>query len=87
MLIQNGADVNAVDEFEQTALHIAALEGHVDIVEVLLQNGADVNAVDISAKRTAFDYSVHLLMSVAYSNYCALALRSTRRLSMMIDLN
>ena len=35
-----------------TALHEAALEGHVDVVKVLIQNGADVNAVD-AVKKTA----------------------------------
>ena len=44
-MIQNGADVNAVDEDKQTALHIAACKGHVDVAKVLIQNGADVNAV------------------------------------------
>ena len=46
MLIQNGADVNAVDKDKWTALHYAAQNGHVDVVKVLLQNGANVNAVD-----------------------------------------
>ena len=45
VLIQNGADVNAVDEYKFTALHLAARHGHVDIAKVLIENGADVNAV------------------------------------------
>jgi hypothetical protein len=46
MLIQNGADVNAVQKTNWTALHWAANYRHVDVVKVLIQNGADVNAVD-----------------------------------------
>ena len=45
-LIQNGADVNAVNKAGWTALHYAALLGHVDIAKLLLQNGADVDATD-----------------------------------------
>ena len=46
LLIQNGADVNAVDEAHRTSLHCATLEGHVDVAKLLIQNGADVNAVN-----------------------------------------
>ena len=46
MLIENGADVNAVTESKWTALHFAAKKGHVDVAKVLIQNGADVNAVE-----------------------------------------
>ena len=47
VLIQNGADVNAVDKDKWTALAQRMQEaGHVDVVKVLIQNGADVNAVD-----------------------------------------
>ena len=45
VLIQNSADVNAVQKIKCTALHSAAQGGHVDIAKVLLENGADVNAV------------------------------------------
>ena len=46
VLIQNGADVNAVEKDKWTALHLAARNGHVDVAKVLIQNGADVNAVE-----------------------------------------
>ncbi len=46
VLIQNGADVNAVDENKQSALHHAAEYGDVELAKVLLENGADVNAID-----------------------------------------
>ena len=48
VLIQNGTNVNAVDIWKQSALHVAARNGHVDVdvVSVLLRNGASINAVD-----------------------------------------
>lgn len=38
-----GADPNAQDNFENTPLHYACLEGHKSIVKTLLRYGADVN--------------------------------------------
>ena len=46
VLLENGADVNAVEQNKATALHYAAATGYADIAKVLLLNGADVNAVD-----------------------------------------
>eukprot|EP00938_MAST-03A_sp_MAST-3A-sp1_P005039 g5039.t1 len=44
VLIQNGADVNAVEQNKQTALQYAAAFGHADVAKVLLQNSdADVD--------------------------------------------
>ncbi|KAI9847938.1 MAG: hypothetical protein M1837_001455 [Sclerophora amabilis] len=43
-LLGNGADVNAQDEINGTALHVASGNGHVAVVERLLKDGADVNA-------------------------------------------
>ena len=57
VLIQNGADVNAVNEDKETALHYAAWEGHVDVATLLIQNGVDVNAVD-QWKRTALHNAI-----------------------------
>ena len=55
MLLENGADVNAVDEGNWTALHRAAWKGHVDVVKVLIQNGVDVNAVDDEKATALYD--------------------------------
>ena len=41
-----GADVKAVLENGMTALHVAAIFGHIEIVELLIANGTDVNATD-----------------------------------------
>ena len=38
---EQGADVDALDIGDNTALHWAAMRGHVEIVNFLLQNGAD----------------------------------------------
>ncbi|WP_353275368.1 ankyrin repeat domain-containing protein [Wolbachia endosymbiont (group A) of Pipizella viduata] len=46
-LIQNGANVNAEDNFKSTPLHNAARNGHIDTVKVLIAKRADVNAKDI----------------------------------------
>ncbi|MDB4686662.1 ankyrin repeat domain-containing protein, partial [Akkermansiaceae bacterium] len=42
--LAKGADVNAkLTLFDETALHLAASEGHKEIVELLIVEGADVN--------------------------------------------
>ncbi len=46
LLIQRGADVNAVDPEGGSAILVAAFLGHVKIVDLLIQNGANVNAAN-----------------------------------------
>jgi ankyrin repeat protein len=48
LLIVYGADVNQRDRIGNTALHLAACTGHIDVVTVLLQAGTDVNAEDMA---------------------------------------
>jgi len=43
-LLNNRADVNAKDNYKQTALHFASQNGHKEVVVLLIANGADVNA-------------------------------------------
>jgi len=45
-LLEQGADVEARDQFGQTALYVAASRGHFVIVKRLLEAGADVGARD-----------------------------------------
>jgi ankyrin repeat protein len=41
LLLDNGADVNAVVKDGRTPLHLAARFGHREVVELLLKHGAD----------------------------------------------
>jgi len=45
-LLAAGANPNQLDEAGDTALHVAALQGHLDVVNALLEGGADANAKD-----------------------------------------
>ena len=48
-LIKNGADLNAVGSTKVdrcTALHVAAMNGHYDAIEMLLKHGADPTKLD-----------------------------------------
>ena len=40
-LLQNGADINAVDKENNTPLHEASRKGRLNVVQVLLAHGAD----------------------------------------------
>lgn len=44
--IDSGANVNAVDDDQNTALHLALAAGHKDAAETLLKAGANVNALN-----------------------------------------
>ena len=46
VLIAQGADVTAKDEYGKTPLHLAVERGGIDIVALLIAKGADVNAQD-----------------------------------------
>ena len=46
MLVQRGADVNAVGPFNWTPLHTAAYHGRNEIIEFLIKNGANPNTLD-----------------------------------------
>jgi len=41
--LNNGADINAVDEYGYSALHSAAEDGNLEIVKLLVEHGANVN--------------------------------------------
>ncbi|MBA0599699.1 hypothetical protein Gorai_005907, partial [Gossypium raimondii] len=45
-LLNEGVDVNSIDLDGRTALHIAACEGHVEVVKLLLVRKANIDARD-----------------------------------------
>ncbi len=53
ILVEGGADVNAVNQARFTALHGAAFRGLNEVLEYLVQHGANINAQDFLG-RTAF---------------------------------
>jgi uncharacterized protein len=53
LLIDAGAEVNAVNEAKFTALHGAAFRGLNEVIEYLVKHGANINAQDFM-ERTAF---------------------------------
>jgi ankyrin repeat protein len=53
VLVEAGADVNAVNEADYTALHAATFRGWNEIVQYLVEHGADINARDYRG-RTAY---------------------------------
>ncbi len=53
ILVEGGADVNAVNEADFTALHGAAFRGLNEVVEYLVAHGADIDARDFRG-RTAY---------------------------------
>jgi ankyrin repeat protein len=55
-LLAAGADVNARNEDDMTALHYAVSQGHPDVVRVLMLAGADPNRLD-RYERSPLDYA------------------------------
>ena len=46
----NHLDLDAQDEYRNTALHLACEEGHVEIIKALLEAGADRSTVNKEEK-------------------------------------
>ncbi len=57
IFLDNNADISVKDgHYKRTALHFAALNGHLKIVEALLKKGADADEKDAAGK-TSLDYA------------------------------
>ena len=41
LLVENGAEVNARDEYGETPLHQTAERGYIEVVRLLVENGAE----------------------------------------------
>ena len=46
LLLENGADVEALGEHQRTPLHLASMYGRVEVAQVLLKHGAEVDKTD-----------------------------------------
>ncbi len=46
LFAQNDDAIMVVDNNKDTALHLAAMKGHVSIMQFLLRHGADINGQD-----------------------------------------
>jgi hypothetical protein len=80
LLLSRGADVNAKTQPAQnTALHVASLNGDVPVVKILLSHKADVNATD-SQGRTALGNVLGLQKQYKAGD------SNTRRMSKFMDM-
>jgi ankyrin repeat protein len=50
LLLQRGANANAVDDYKETPLHEAACSGRANIARLLIDHGADVNQRDCGGR-------------------------------------
>jgi len=55
LFVDKGADVNAVNTSQSTALHTAAIKGYAEIVGILISEGANVNIVDMEGSTALHD--------------------------------
>lgn len=67
-LLMKGIDVNTLDDDGLTPLHLAAIEGHPDTVNLLLQFGANPLTKSPS-RRTPLDYSKHYESYEPHADY------------------
>jgi glutaminase len=58
LMVLNGFNVNSTDFDRRSGLHLAAGEGHYNIVQFLLENGADPKILD-RWNNTALDDAIH----------------------------
>ena len=66
--LDQGADVNAIDEYAETPLHYASYNGHLNIVELLVSHGADVNITDYNDGNTPLHIALQKCHKVIVEN-------------------
>lgn len=64
LLNEEGIDVNSIDLDGRTALHIAACEGHVEVVKLLLSRKANIDARDRWGSTVLTAFSSHLFFII-----------------------
>jgi ankyrin repeat protein len=56
-LLEKGANINAKNIFGRTPLHVAAMAGYSDVVELLLSKGAQDNITDTEFSMTPIQFA------------------------------
>ncbi|HQA20100.1 MAG TPA: ankyrin repeat domain-containing protein, partial [Bacilli bacterium] len=56
-LIENGCDINIGGELEQTPLHMAVINGNLEMVKFLINSGADYMLMD-EKNNLPIDYAI-----------------------------
>lgn len=64
-LIENGADINYIDEYCGTALHGAANNRNLEMVKYLIEKGADLNLVGLNQDTVLHDAVIHAHPEIA----------------------
>ncbi len=64
-LVKNANNINEIDEYGRTALHIAASEGYDDVVSFLLSEGVSINAIDNDGWTPLFSACINQHISTA----------------------
>jgi ankyrin repeat protein len=67
-LLEEGVNTNAVNDNQQTALHLAVSNGQEDVVKQLLDEKVDINAVDCNKAN-----SLHLIAARKEDDSCSIA--------------
>lgn len=71
LLLNYGADIRSVCDNGETAVHLAAQNGHTDVMEFVLDHGFDVNCVEFNNNISALHYAAQ----INNSEGCELLLR------------
>ncbi|TYI22516.1 hypothetical protein ES332_A06G109400v1 [Gossypium tomentosum] len=58
--LDKGVEPNGADYDRRPALHLAACEGWIEVVDLLLEKGADVNSLDHWGRTVSFKFHVIL---------------------------
>ncbi|CAG2238020.1 unnamed protein product [Mytilus edulis] len=68
LLLQNHSNINQPDISNLTPLHLAAIEGYNDVVEISIENGCDINACDINHVNCSNALHYACMQKVAHDN-------------------